>query len=108
MSHASDGYVCFLFKVSLKTSPVTERDMSKEYPAETEPAADDDSDDVNYDPVPYDQVSGRPIMTSRHCIGDLNFLRQLWKACFISRSRKIRYNRVWQYLFICGWMKNIR
>ncbi len=44
--------------------------MSKEYPAETEPAADDDSDDVNYDPVPYDQVSGRPLMTSRHFIGN--------------------------------------
>ena len=33
--------------------------MSKDYPAETEAAADDDSDDVNYDPVPYDQVRSR-------------------------------------------------
>ena len=38
---------------------MTDRDMSKDYPAETEAAADDDSDDVNYDPVPYDQVRSR-------------------------------------------------
>jgi len=36
-----------VFQVSLKTSPVTDRDVSKEYPeANTAAADDDDSDDV--------------------------------------------------------------
>ena len=43
--------------MSLKTSPVTERDLESRFPAEEEGEdAETDADDIVYDALPYDKV----------------------------------------------------